>query len=389
MLSGGYPSLSGDWSGTGRAGGLSALLGTSSAVTRVADRTDAQVLADIGGALIDRRPIVCETPPAFGAPGAGAGVGIRSNHAYAPSAVTDDAIILQDPNDHRPRRVPVATFRAPVPGLYDRRSRLSPTIRPRAARCSSRHTRPRPMLAPVERGMRAARWSRAATTLRRAPGVAMLRAGGSAAHAALAASAARAVTWPQHCGPGGACSRSYMSPATDEPAVLNASGRAGSGADPGGCGRRARACCRCGATSLGDRARLRRRLGALHERFGRLALADVLEPARRMAADGFPANPLLRMPPPSCRPWTRCARPMAAGHVLRRPGTAMPSRRWPGRPRRLLRGTFGEALLALGRRRVRPRGPGASRGPTGSIPHSVSTPGATTSGRCPRAGRAT
>jgi len=112
MLSGGYPSLSGDVSGSGRAGGLSALLGTSSAVTLVADRTDAQVLADISGALVDRRPIVCETPPAFGAPGAGAGVGIRSNHAYAPSAVTDDTIMLQDPNDHRPRSVPVATFRA-------------------------------------------------------------------------------------------------------------------------------------------------------------------------------------------------------------------------------------------------------------------------------------
>ena len=112
MLSGGYPSLSGDVSGSGRAGGLSALLGTSSAVTLVADRTDAQVLADISGALVDRRPIVCETPPAFGAPGAGAGVGIRSNHAYAPSAVTDDTIMLQDPNDHRPCSVPVATFRA-------------------------------------------------------------------------------------------------------------------------------------------------------------------------------------------------------------------------------------------------------------------------------------
>jgi hypothetical protein len=112
MISGGYASLSGEVEDAGRVGGLPALLGTAAGPTLVAGLTDEQVLADISGALIGRRPIVCETPAAFSASGAGAGVGIRSNHAYAPSAVAGDTIVLQDPNDHRPRRVPVATFRA-------------------------------------------------------------------------------------------------------------------------------------------------------------------------------------------------------------------------------------------------------------------------------------
>jgi gamma-glutamyltranspeptidase / glutathione hydrolase len=63
-------------------------------------------------------------------------------------------------------------------------------------------------------------------------GVAMLRAGGSAADAALAASAVLAVTWPQHCGPGGDLFALVHVPGADAPAVLNASGRAGAGADP-------------------------------------------------------------------------------------------------------------------------------------------------------------
>ena len=84
LISGGYASLSGDVEGAGRVGGLPAMLGTATDETLVEDRSDQQVLDDISGALIGRRPIICETPPAFGAPGAGAGVGIRSNHAYAP-----------------------------------------------------------------------------------------------------------------------------------------------------------------------------------------------------------------------------------------------------------------------------------------------------------------
>src|SRR3954465_1107085 len=63
-------------------------------------------------------------------------------------------------------------------------------------------------------------------------GVATLRAGGSAADAGIAANAVLAVSWPQHCGPGGDLFALVHVPGEDEPAALNASGRAGAGADP-------------------------------------------------------------------------------------------------------------------------------------------------------------
>ena len=105
------------------------------------------------------------------------------------------------------------------------------------------------MLAPVE-----TRYARSAMVscsdhVATGAGVAMLRAGGSAADAALAASAVLAVTWPQHCGPGGDLFALVHVPGDEEPAVLNASGRAGSGADPerlrdaGEAGYRPRATC--------------------------------------------------------------------------------------------------------------------------------------------------
>src|SRR5690349_14313658 len=68
-------------------------------------------------------------------------------------------------------------------------------------------------------------------------GLAMLRAGGSAADAAVATSAVLAVTTQHMCGMGGGLFALVHSPAssgrpTTEPVALNASGRAGSGADP-------------------------------------------------------------------------------------------------------------------------------------------------------------
>src|SRR3954463_14109205 len=125
-------------------------------------------------------------------------------------------------------------------------------------------------------------------------GVAMLRAGGSAADAAVATSAVLAVTTQHMCGMGGDLFALVHQPGTVAPAVLNASGRSGSGAD---------------AESL--RAEGFTRMPAygdiravpvpgcvdgwltLHERFGRLPLRDVLAPASGYAAEGFPASPLL------------------------------------------------------------------------------------------------
>ena len=182
-------------------------------------------------------------------------------------------------------------------------------------------------------------------------GVAMLRAGGSAADAALAASAVLAVTWPQHCGPGGDLFALVHVPGEDEPAVLNASGRAGAGAEP----ERLREAGESEMPLHGD-VRSVTVPGcvdgwmALHERYGRLALADVFEPARRLADGGFSACPQL----------AGAAGALPAGHELRaaeaRRGAVV---RRPGIARALeaiardgrdgfYAGAFGDALLALG-----------------------------------------
>src|SRR3954464_5036507 len=63
-------------------------------------------------------------------------------------------------------------------------------------------------------------------------GVAILRAGGNAADAAVATSAVLAVTTQHMCGMGGDLFALVHQPGHPEPAALNASGRAGSGADP-------------------------------------------------------------------------------------------------------------------------------------------------------------
>ena len=207
------------------------------------------------------------------------------------------------------------------------------------------------MLAPVE-----TRYARSAMVacsdhVATGAGVAMLRAGGSAADAALAASAVLAVTWPQHCGPGGDLFAIVHVPGEDEPAVLNASGRAGSGADP----ERLRETSGTEMPARGD-VRTVTVPGcvdgwvALHERYGRLALADVLEPARRLADGGFAASPQLAGAaaelPAEHELRAAADRP---GAVFRRPGIAgaLAAVARDGRAG-FWAGAFGEALLALG-----------------------------------------
>src|SRR4051794_7162148 len=125
-------------------------------------------------------------------------------------------------------------------------------------------------------------------------GVAMLRAGGSAADAAVATSAVLAVTTQHMCGMGGDLFALVHHPGMVSPAVLNASGRSGSGASA----ERLRADGYERMPAYGD-IRAVPVPGcvdgwlALHERFGRLPLRDVLAPARSYAANGFPASPLL------------------------------------------------------------------------------------------------
>jgi gamma-glutamyltranspeptidase/glutathione hydrolase len=185
-------------------------------------------------------------------------------------------------------------------------------------------------------------------------GVAMLRAGGTAADAAVATSAVLAVTAPHLCGMGGDL-WAVVTPADGPPVALDASGRAGSGADAD----RLRA---EGHRSmpLFDDVRSVTVPGcvdgwlALHERFGTLALADVLEPARVYAAEGFPASPTLASSIPRVAHLPEAADLTAggaatAGTTLRRPGVARALADIVARGRDgFYGGEFGEGLRALG-----------------------------------------
>jgi gamma-glutamyltranspeptidase/glutathione hydrolase len=133
----------------------------------------------------------------------------------------------------------------------------------------------------------------AANHLAAQAGASMLDSGGNATDAAVAAGAAMAVTSPHMCGLGGDAFAVVVTP-SGETAALNASGRAGSGAD---------------AAQL--RAEGLRRmpfrddvhsitvpgcvdgLVALNARFGSMALAEVFGPAIRLARTGFPVSPTL------------------------------------------------------------------------------------------------
>src|SRR5829696_2514319 len=124
-------------------------------------------------------------------------------------------------------------------------------------------------------------------------GVAVLRAGGSAADGGVATSAVLAVTTQHLCGMGGDLF-ALVHHGSGPPAVLNASGRAGAGADP----ERLRA---EGATAMPPLFDVRSAPVpgcvdgwlALHGRFGRLPLDEVLAAAIHYADEGFPASGLL------------------------------------------------------------------------------------------------
>jgi len=155
-----------------------------------------------------------------------------------------------------------------------------------------------------------------------------MRAGGSAADAAVAASAVLAVTTQHMCGLGGDLFALVHDPATSATACLNASGRAGSGADPD----RLRSEGHASMPFKGD-VRSVTVPGCvdgwleLHGRFGRLPLADVLLPAIQLAAGGFPASPLLAASAPRIADVDgadefRTDPPLRTGDLVRRPGVA-------------------------------------------------------------------
>ena len=187
-----------------------------------------------------------------------------------------------------------------------------------------------------------------------AAGVAMLRAGGSAADAAVSASAVLAVTTQHMCGMGGDL-LAVIAPPAGPPVVLNASGRAGSGADAN----RLRA---EGHVAMVFRHDIRSvpipgcvdGWAALHSRFGRLPWAEVLAPARRYADGGFLASPTLATATaaisqhPAAGDY-RTAGVLRPGDVVRRPGIgrALAAVAAEGR-HGFYGGEFGAGLLALG-----------------------------------------
>ena len=118
-----------------------------------------------------------------------------------------------------------------------------------------------------------------------------MAAGGSSVDGAIAANAVVGVVRPTDCGIGGDLFALVHEPGTRAPAVLDASGRAGSGAS-------------AADMRAGGHARMPSRHPAtvtvpgcvdgwvaLGERFGKLPLADLLAPAIGLATDGFPVSP--------------------------------------------------------------------------------------------------
>ena len=185
-------------------------------------------------------------------------------------------------------------------------------------------------------------------------GLALLARGGNAVDAAIATNAAIAVTGAHLCGMGGDLFALVHD--GDRVHALNASGRAGSGAS-------AAALRADGHREMPFRHDVRTVTVpgcvdgwcALHERFGRLPLAEVLAPAIRLAAGGFPASPLLVGSLATLDDAARDALHELVGQArrpgarVRRPGVAaaLGAIAQAGRDAFYL-GEFGNGLLAMG-----------------------------------------
>jgi len=183
-------------------------------------------------------------------------------------------------------------------------------------------------------------------------GVDILGSGGNAVDAAIAANAVLTVTAQHMCGLGGDLF-ALVHRGDGPPVCLNASGRAGSGADPD-------RLLADGHRSMPERGDVRvvtvpgcvDGWTALHERFGSLPLAEVLSPAITLAEEGFEASPLLV--PAAAGVRGRVGAQdfeglVQTGQVVRRPGVARVLRAFAegGRDAVYL-GEYGDELLAVG-----------------------------------------
>ena len=200
----------------------------------------------------------------------------------------------------------------------------------------------------------------AADQLATQAGMAMLAAGGNAVDAAIATNAAIAVTSPHLCGMGG--DLYALVHAEGQVFALNATGRAGSNAD-------AAAMRAEGLREMPFRHDIRTVTvpgcvdgwAALHARFASLPMPQLLEPAIRLAADGFPASPLLvgslSMVDATARERLAVVASQAVrpGARVRRVGVADALRAIGADGRDgFYGGTFGQGLLTLGQGLYRP-----------------------------------
>lgn len=184
--------------------------------------------------------------------------------------------------------------------------------------------------------------------------VQMLRRGGNAVDAAVAANAVLTVVLPNQCGLGGDLF-ALVHHDDGTPAALNASGRAGSGADPS-------ALRAAGLTRMPPRGDVASvpvpgcvdGWVELHRRFARLGLEEILEPALRYADEGFPASPYLAqaVPHDAASAVGQELAPsggLAPGEMLRRPGVGRQLAAVASAGRHgFYEGEFGEGLVELG-----------------------------------------
>lgn len=182
-------------------------------------------------------------------------------------------------------------------------------------------------------------------------GLELLGRGGSAVDAAIGANAVLSVTSSHMCGMGGDL-WALVHTGDGAPGTLDASGRAGSGADPD----EARAAGLHHIPLKGD-VRAITVPGAvdgwlaLHERYGRLELADVFAAAVGFAEDGFAVAPLLARAAPLVAGIAHNELPPAphTGELVTRPGSARTLNAIAAHGREgFYGGEFGECLLAVG-----------------------------------------
>ena len=115
----------------------------------------------------------------------------------------------------------------------------------------------------------------------------IMASGGNAVDGAVAANAVQGVVAPETCGVGGDLFALVHTPGQDLPAVLNASGRAGRGADAQGLRTAGHATVPFTHPAAVTVPGCVEGWSELIERFGRLPLERVLDPAIRCAVDGF------------------------------------------------------------------------------------------------------